>query len=86
MRLLLLLSAILSALTGVAQARSAVVPAVAASALAGGQTTRLETVAVKVAGWFAPAPRVRTAVVQGIQLKALTLRRAYPLYADRPRE
>ncbi len=87
MRLLLLLSAILSALTGVAGARAAVaLPVAAASASASEQIARVEATATKVAGLFAPAPRVHTAVVHGVPLMALTLRRAYPLYADRRRE
>ena len=86
MRLLLLLSAILSALTGVVGPRSAVAQPVAASAPLAGQVARAQVRAVAVARAFSPTSWIREVAGHARPLPAVSLRPAQPLYADRLRE
>ena len=86
MRLLLFLSAILSALTGVAGPRAAVACPVAASTSATAQVIRVQTSATITAEALTPAPRVRDVAVHGAPPKAFALHPAVPLYADCLRE
>ncbi len=86
MRLLLLLSAILSALTGVAGPRSAVAQPVAASAPLAGQVARAQARALVVAKAYAPAPWVGEVAAHASLLRAFSLHAVQPLYADRLRE
>lgn len=86
MKLLLLLSAILSALTGVAGPRSAVAQPVSASAPLAGQVARAQTRAVVAVRAFAPTSWIREVAGHAFPLPAVSVRPAQPLYADRLRE
>ena len=86
MRFLLLLSAILSALTGVAGPRSAIAQPVAATAPLAGQVARARVGAVAVARAFSPAACAREVASHAFPLTAVSLRPAHPLYADCLRE
>lgn len=86
MRFLLLLSAILSALTGVVGPRSAAAQPVAASAPLAGQVACAQAKALVVARALVPVPWAREAVAHAAPLPAISLLPVQPLYADRLRE
>ena len=86
MRLLLLLSAFLSALTGVAGSRGATVQPVTATASIAEQSARSQARRAVTAATYTTLPGIATAKGDRLALVGLSLFPAVPLYADRRRE